>query len=45
MFRARRRASGAAAGDALASQILEAQSAEIDGVSGATVTSSAAKVA
>ncbi len=36
---------GAAAGDALASQILEAQSAEIDGVSGATVTSSAAKVA
>ena len=36
---------GAAAGDALASQILEAQSAEVDGVSGATVTSSAAKVA
>ncbi len=36
---------GAAAGDALAGQILEAQSAEIDGVSGATVTSSAAKVA
>ena len=36
---------GAAAGDALAGQILEAQSAEIDGVSGATVTSSATKVA
>ena len=36
---------GAAAGDALASQILEAQSAEIDGVSGATVTSGAARVA
>ena len=36
---------GAAAGDALASQILEAQGAEIDGVSGATVTSNAARVA
>ena len=36
---------GAAAGDKLAAQILEAQGAQIDGVSGATVTSNAARVA
>ena len=36
---------GNVAGDVLAQQVLEAQSADIDGVSGATVTSSAAKAA